>query len=52
MQTYPLQSHAKFLVKPQENSFDVRKTTNIGNEAIYHQIFYLTVLEKLFHGLM
>ena len=30
MQTYPLQSYVKFLVKPKENSFDVRKPTNIG----------------------
>ena len=29
MQSYPLQSHVKVLVKLQEK-YDVRKTTNIG----------------------
>ena len=29
MQTYPLQIHIKFLPKPQEKFFEVRKPTNV-----------------------
>ena len=29
-QSYPSQSHAQVLVKRQEKSFDIRKTTNTG----------------------
>ena len=56
MQSYPSQSHAKVLVKPQEKSFDIRKTTNawIGHDrrlAIFQHTFRLMVLEKVFVGL-
>ena len=55
MQSYPSQSHVKVLVKPQEKSFGIRKTTNtgIGNDrrlAIFQHTFRLMVLEKVFVG--
>ena len=30
MQSYPSESSAKVLIKPQKKSFDIRKTTNTG----------------------
>ena len=57
MQSNPLQSHVKVLVKPQEKSFDGSKTTTnieIGHDrtkAIYHRIFCPTFPAKLFQGL-
>ena len=56
MQSYPSQSCVRVLVKPQENSFDIKKATNTGigrdrRLAIYHQKFCPMVLERLFEDL-
>ena len=56
MQSYPSQSCVRVLVKPQENSFDIRKATNTGivhdrRLAIYHQKLCPMVLERLFEDL-
>ena len=57
MQSNPLQSHVKVLVKSQEKSFDGSKITTtieIGHDrpkAICHWIFCPTFPEKLFQDL-
>ena len=56
MQSYPSQSHAKVLVKPQEKSLNIRKTGSIGighdrRLTICHNTFCPMVLEKLFQVL-